>query len=244
MNKQVLVRAVAAAAALAIITAVSSNVNSPSAQSVSAEQTEQTEIVFAAPSFDPESSFRDEQAHIAEEEADKGRKAKNAAVENAAKDKAAQRKIAADDEKRPVPIDPEKKASALNAEVAAAPSQISRFEVPSWLHFDANGVPTDYTAVHHGRACAYTAGPSALMSTGKTVFQGYVAVDPNIIPYGSQLYIVADDGQVYGYAIAADTGYSVKVHDILVDLFMSEYNDCIQWGNKNVSIYVLNAPVE
>ena len=90
-----------------------------------------------------------------------------------------------------------------------------------------------------GNACAYTAAPDALMSTGKEVFQGYVAVDPDIIPYGSELYIVAEDGEVYGYAIAADTGYSVRKGHIIVDLFMNEYDDCIQWGNKPVNVYVL-----
>ena len=117
---------------------------------------------------------------------------------------------------------------------------ISLFDLPEWLTFDENGVPTEYTKVLTGKACAYTASPDALMSTGKTVFQGYVAVDPNIIPYGTELYIVAEDGDVYGYAIAADTGYSVRKGHIIVDLFMNEYDDCIQWGNKPVNVYVLN----
>lgn len=116
---------------------------------------------------------------------------------------------------------------------------ISRFDLPEWLTFDENGIPTEYVNVLTGNACAYTAAPDALMSTGKEVFQGYVAVDPDIIPYGSELYIVAEDGEVYGYAIAADTGYSVRAGDIIVDLFMNEYDDCIQWGNKPVYVYVL-----
>ena len=125
------------------------------------------------------------------------------------------------------------------ADAPAAVNAVSRFEVPEWLTLDENGVPTEYVDTISGKSCAYTADPGALMSTGKAVFQGYVAVDPNIIPYGSELYIVADDGEVYGYAIAADTGYSVRQGHIVVDLFMDEYNDCIQWGAKNVTIYVL-----
>lgn len=116
---------------------------------------------------------------------------------------------------------------------------VSLLDVPEWLSFDENGVPTEYVNVLTGNACAYTADPDALMSTGKAVFQGYVAVDPDIIPYGSELYIVAEDGEVYGYAIAADTGYSVRKGHIIVDLFMNEYDDCIQWGNKPVNVYVL-----
>ncbi len=117
--------------------------------------------------------------------------------------------------------------------------RVSRFDIPEWLELDENGVPTSYTTTHTGKSCAYTAEPDALMSTGKTVFQGYVAVDPDIIPYGSELYIIADDGSVYGYAIAADTGYSARAGHIIVDLFMSEYDDCIRWGAKQVTIYVL-----
>lgn len=123
----------------------------------------------------------------------------------------------------------------------SAPNEdaVSLLDVPEWLSFDENGVPTEYVNVLTGNACAYTAEPDALMSTGKAVFQGYVAVDPDIIPYGSELYIVAEDGEVYGYAIAADTGYSVRKGHIIVDLFMNEYDDCIQWGNKPVNVYVL-----
>lgn len=128
---------------------------------------------------------------------------------------------------------------AAFADAPEAVKAVSRFEVPEWLTLDENGVPTEYVDTISGKSCAYTADPGALMSTGKAVFQGYVAVDPNIIPYGSELYIVADDGEVYGYAIAADTGYSVRQGHIIVDLFMDEYNDCIQWGAKNVTIYVL-----
>lgn len=117
---------------------------------------------------------------------------------------------------------------------------VSMLEVPSWLELDENGIPKNCTGQFYGRSCAYTAKPDAKMSTGREVFQGYVAVDPDMIPYGTELYIIADDGEVYGYAIAADTGYSVRAGKIIVDLFMNEYDDCIQWGSKNVTIYVLN----
>lgn len=117
---------------------------------------------------------------------------------------------------------------------------VSRLTPPEWLKLDEDGIPVSYTTVHTGRSCAYTASPDALMSTGKAVFQGYVAVNPDLIPYGSELYIIADDGSVYGYAIAADTGSSVRKGRIVVDLFMNEYDDCIQWGNRSVTVYVLN----
>lgn len=142
----------------------------------------------------------------------------------------------ADEDENGIPED-----ITLDDDEDSAPDEdaVSLLDVPEWLSFDENGVPTEYVNVLTGNACAYTADPDALMSTGKAVFQGYVAVDPDIIPYGSELYIVAEDGEVYGYAIAADTGYSVRKGHIIVDLFMNEYDDCIQWGNKPVNVYVL-----
>lgn len=121
---------------------------------------------------------------------------------------------------------------------------VSQFDVPDDLYIDADGAPLKYKTSLHGKSCAYTAEEGALMSTGKAVEQGYVAVNPDVIPYGSKLYIVADDGEVYGYAIAADTGGSVGRNDILVDLFMWSYDECIQWGAKDVTIYILDEDEE
>lgn len=152
--------------------------------------------------------------------------------------------ISADEDMNDIPEDitlDDDEDEAETEEKVSGPQEgaISLFDLPEWLTFDENGIPTEYVNVLTGNACAYTAAPDALMSTGKEVFQGYVAVDPDIIPYGTELYIVAEDGEVYGYAIAADTGYSVRAGHIIVDLFMNEYDDCIQWGNKPVYVYVL-----
>jgi len=144
-----------------------------------------------------------------------------------------------DDDESGIPEDITLDDENEDADTAPDENAVSLLDVPQWLSFDENGVPTEYVTVLTGNACAYTAEPDALMSTGEPVFQGYVAVDPDIIPYGSELYIVAEDGEVYGYAIAADTGYSVREGHIIVDLFMNEYDDCIQWGNKPVNVYVL-----
>ncbi len=122
---------------------------------------------------------------------------------------------------------------------ASLVGSVSQFEVPDDLYLDENNAPLKYSYTLHGKSCAYTAEEGALMSTGKAVEQGYVAVNPEIIPYGSKLYIVADDGEVYGYAVAGDTGGSVSKNHIIVDLFMWSYDECMQWGAKDVTIYVL-----
>ena len=118
---------------------------------------------------------------------------------------------------------------------------ISQLEVPDWLTLDENGVPTSYSQVLTGKSCAYSAKPTAKTASGRQVKVGYVAVDPAIIPYGTELYIASTDGKyIYGYAIAADTGTGLLEGVILVDLFMESYEASCEWGAKQVNIYVLN----
>ena len=116
---------------------------------------------------------------------------------------------------------------------------ISQLEVPDYLVLDENGIPVNYTAVHTGKSCAYSAKPTALTASGRQVKVGYVAVNPELIPYGTELYIVAHDGTVYGYAIAADTGTSLLDNSILVDLFSESYDASCEWGARQVDMYVI-----
>ena len=54
------------------------------------------------------------------------------------------------------------------------------------------------------------------------------------------MYIKTADGSViYGYAVAADTGGFVKNHPTGVDLFMSTRSACVNFGVRNVEIYIL-----
>ena len=113
----------------------------------------------------------------------------------------------------------------------------SQLALPSSVSLDGNGIPTSYSNVITGRACAYTGGGNT--STGNAASPGYVAVNPNVIPYGTQMYIVSEDGYVYGYAIAADTGGSCMANDISVDLYMNTKQECANFGSRTVNIYIL-----
>ena len=115
---------------------------------------------------------------------------------------------------------------------------ISELTPPSSLTLE-NGVPTSYKRVVTGKAAAYSASAGAKTASGRTVKPGYIAVDPNQFPYGTELYIVSTDGIVYGYCIAADTGGFVKKGKFTVDLFMNTTAQCRQWGARDVVIYVL-----
>ncbi len=120
----------------------------------------------------------------------------------------------------------------------------AKMDDPSALTL-VNGLPEDYTRIVSGKATAYTAGYTAKTASGRKAEIGTVAVNPNVIPYGSELYIVAQDGsRAYGYAIAADTGIALMDGTVAVDLYFGNkydhYYDSCRWGAVQVDIYVLS----
>ena len=79
---------------------------------------------------------------------------------------------------------------------------------------------------------AYSARPGAHGSIGEPVHRGTCAVDPKFVPYRSEMWI-----EGYGYAYANDCGSAVKNN--VVDLFMPNNSDCIKWGRRNKTAYIL-----
>ena len=87
-------------------------------------------------------------------------------------------------------------------------------------------------------ATAYTAGHGGAdytTATGTFVRIGTVAVDKRVIPLGTRMYIVTDDGYVYGLSTAEDTG----VRGNKVDLYFETYRDCINFGRRGCTVYIL-----
>lgn len=115
---------------------------------------------------------------------------------------------------------------------------ISELQLPSKYSIGANNVPTEYKYTIQGRGAAYCI-PGGITATGRPVKPGYIAVNPKQIPYGTEMWIVSNDGVVYGYAIAADTGGFVKKGYFTCDLYMNSTEQCYQWGDRGVTIYVL-----
>lgn len=103
------------------------------------------------------------------------------------------------------------------------------------------GTTLSYTEVLDFQATAYYCPNPELWNitySGTEVQVGSVAVDPNFIPLGTKMYIVSADGSyVYGYAIAEDIGGAIKGK--LVDLFFNTYDECINFGRRDVKIYIL-----
>lgn len=59
-----------------------------------------------------------------------------------------------------------------------------------------------------------------------------IAVDPSVIPLGTKVWV-----EGYGYAVAADTGGSIKGHKI--DVFFPSKSEAYSWGRKKVKIKIL-----
>lgn len=98
-----------------------------------------------------------------------------------------------------------------------------------------------YTKSMYARATAYThtdAGCDFITATGTRVRWGTVAVDPRVIPYGTRMFIITNDGTyVYGLAVAEDCGGAIKGNRI--DLYMPTNEECIIFGTKDATIYFL-----
>ncbi len=105
----------------------------------------------------------------------------------------------------------------------------------------ATGEYLTYSKTIEVEATAYThtdAGCDFITSMGTTVKVGTVAVDPRLIPYGTRMFIVSNDGEyVYGIATAEDCGGDIKEHRI--DLYYPTYWECNAFGRRDCTIYVL-----
>lgn len=102
--------------------------------------------------------------------------------------------------------------------------------------------PSDYKQVLDITATAYAPGAHDNDQWGDKTFlgtqirPGVVAVDPNIIPLGSSLYIKYPDGKGE-YAVAEDTGGAIKGHRI--DIAKTSVDKAKDFGMKDVKVFVL-----
>ena len=68
-------------------------------------------------------------------------------------------------------------------------------------------------------------------ASGLPCARGVVAVDPNLIPLGTQIHVPG-----YGRAIAADVGTAIKGR--IIDLWMQTDAAARKWGRRTVKITV------
>ena len=75
-------------------------------------------------------------------------------------------------------------------------------------------------------------GGYGLTATGIPARHGIVAVDPNIIPLGTKVYIPG-----YGEALAADVGGAI--YGYRIDLCMESYYQAMEFGRRIITVFVL-----
>jgi len=69
-------------------------------------------------------------------------------------------------------------------------------------------------------------------ATGTYPKRGTIAVDPDVIPLGTKIYVPG-----YGYGVAEDTGGAVDGR--IIDLFFETREEAIKWGRRTVTIRIL-----
>ncbi len=92
-----------------------------------------------------------------------------------------------------------------------------------------------YTQMMSMEATAYLptdGGGAGITAMGVPATYGIVAVDPDVIPLGSKVYIPG-----YGEALAADTGGAI--YGYRIDLCMEDYYQAMEFGRRNVTVFVL-----
>ena len=104
----------------------------------------------------------------------------------------------------------------------------------------SGNAPTSYERLITGYCTAYNFNKGCWGASGMYLSQGFVAVDPDVIPYGSLLYITNSDGSfVYGWAIAADFCEAASWGWISVDLFFDTYEESVLFGKHTMNIYIV-----
>jgi 3D (Asp-Asp-Asp) domain-containing protein len=81
-----------------------------------------------------------------------------------------------------------------------------------------------------------------ITATGTRSRVGAIAVDPKVIPYGTRMFIVTNDGEyIYGIATAEDTGHPNHISGNRIDLFFDTLNECIIFGYRECTVYFLGS---
>lgn len=100
----------------------------------------------------------------------------------------------------------------------------------------AGSKPSRYSREILMSASAYTRfddGNGSYTCRGHLLRKGLVAVDPNVIPLGTRLYIPG-----YGFAVADDIGGSIRGNRI--DLAFEDRGEALAFGRQRVTVYVLD----
>ncbi|SMC93512.1 peptidoglycan-binding protein [Sporomusa malonica] len=97
------------------------------------------------------------------------------------------------------------------------------------------GVPANWRPIQL-ESTAYTRfdeGCTDFTFRGNYVRRGLVAVDPDIIPLGTKMYVPE-----YGYAVADDIGGAIQGYKI--DLAMETLEEAFDYGRRHITAYIIS----
>ena len=124
--------------------------------------------------------------------------------------------------------------ASANNQIITIQSSNSKDNI-SYLPTNSSG---SYISTYSMTATAYTGGTYTAMGLRPVRDPNglsSVAVDPNVIPLGSKVYV-----EGYGYAIASDTGGAIKGNKI--DLYMNSVQECFAFGRRTVTVHLVAYP--
>ena len=117
--------------------------------------------------------------------------------------------------------------------------EINITEVVNDIKINTNSKDVNYM---YGTATAYTPSAGGINSDDNPEFtstmnpakEGVIAVNPQRIPYGSEVMIIVDGTVIRGQAL--DTGGAMRNNPKQVDILMEDVKEAKNWGRKKAHI--------
>lgn len=113
------------------------------------------------------------------------------------------------------------------------------------IEFGTDGLPLHYTRVMENAIATAYSSSRGRGSSGLGLYCGTAAVNPNVIPYGTRMWVTSADGKfVYGFCVATDTGTAMMEGRVDIDLFFETNAECLRFGKRPVNVYILDGNVK
>jgi 3D (Asp-Asp-Asp) domain-containing protein len=108
--------------------------------------------------------------------------------------------------------------------------------IKSGVWYMSEGVSTAYSP-YDDQNGLNSSGDASSTSIGLKPSENVIAVDPEKIPYYSDMIIICEDGTIYR-GIAGDTGGALRdTSTMRIDVFKKTFKEAIKFGRQNVTIF-------
>lgn len=120
----------------------------------------------------------------------------------------------------------------------AEPKVLMLPQIGDGVIYLSTGEVLTYSKVISSLATAYC--DKGKTATGTQARVGAIAVDPEVIPYGTRMFIMTKDGEyIYGIATAEDCGSEDHIYGTRIDLHYDTEAECIRFGARMCWVYFL-----